>query len=198
MPAWPVTLLRRTRPAGLLLGALAACVMSASAASAAGAKCPLGTGTPSGGDVQWAFSETGPPNGSHPDISSAYTHGRGTWTAGRAIGELCSQDVLSAGRSRNLVVAVSGSAALTPHVTEFGLLGVRLVLRVRVSASDDPSCRSGARGTVTLFASYYSTHQDSLTIHFARSCADHDHTFSGPRLHVLISRNGAQVNTASG
>ena len=148
--------------------------------------------------MQWAFSETGPPSGRHPGVTSAYTHGRGTWTGGRANGELCAQDVLSTGRSRNLVLTVSGTAPLTPHVTESGLLGVRIVLPVRVSASDDPSCRAGARGTVTLFASYYSTHRDSLAIRFSNSCADDDHTFSGTRLHVLIARNGAQVNAASG
>jgi hypothetical protein len=77
-----------------------------------------------------------------------------------------------------------------------GLLGVELALKVRVAASDDPACAVGSSGTVTLFASYYSTHRDSLRLRFAAGCADHDHTYSGSSLHVLITRKGVQVNSA--
>jgi len=179
------------------------CVVAATAviAAAAGAKpadraqCPLTTGLPSGGDVQWAFTETGAPNDRHPGISSSYTHGRGSWRGGRANGTVCSQDVLTRGPSRNLVLGVGGPAMLTAKVTELGLLGVRLVLPVRVSASDDGTCATGTRGTVTLFASYFAIHRDSLSLHFAAPCADHNHVYTGSRLHVLIARGGAQVNS---
>jgi hypothetical protein len=181
------------------------CVLAGAAviAGAAGAKpadraqCPLTTGLPSGGDVQWAFTETGPPGGHHPGISSSYTHGRGSWTSGRANGTVCSQDVLTRGPSRNLVLGVAGQATLTPKVTELGLLGVRLVLPVKVSATDDGTCQAGTRGTAALFASYFAVHRDSLSLHFAAQCADHDHLYSGPQLHVLIARDGAQVNSPS-
>jgi hypothetical protein len=48
---------------------------------------------------------------------------------------------------------------------------------------------------VTLFASYYSVHRDSIALHFTGACAAHDHTFTGAIVKVLISRNGAQVNS---
>jgi hypothetical protein len=54
----------------------------------------------------------------------------------------------------------------------------------------------GTRGTITLFASYYSTHVDTIAMHFAAACADHDHHFSGQIVHVEIDRGGHQVNTA--
>jgi hypothetical protein len=41
-----------------------------------------------------------------------------------------------------------------------------------------------------------SVHRDSIVLHFAAACASHDHTFTGSIVHVLIARNGAQVNTA--
>jgi hypothetical protein len=159
------------------------------------ALCPLKAGSPSGGDVQWAFTETGPPGGKHDGIRSSYTHGRGNWTTGRATGKACSQDSPSKGPSRNLVLTIAGKAKLSPKVTELGLLGVRLVLPVRVSASDDSACAAGTGGTVTLFASYYAIHRDSLKLHFAAGCAGHNFTYRGSRLHVLIARHGAQVNT---
>jgi hypothetical protein len=180
-------------------GILAATVVIAAGAAAKPADralCPLKAGSPSGGDVQWAFSETGPPSGAHRGISSSYTHGRGTWTGGRASGRACSEDSPTKGPSRNLVLAVAGKAKLSPKVTELGLLGVRLVLPVRVSASDDPACSAGTRGTATLFASYFAIHRDSLSLHFATGCAEHDHSYGGSGLHVLVARDGAQVNTS--
>jgi hypothetical protein len=180
-------------------GMLAATVIVAGGAAAKPANralCPLKTGSPSGGDVQWAFTETGPPSDTHRGISTSYTHGRGSWTRGRATGTACSQDSPTAGPSRNLVLAAAGKAKLSPKVTQFGLLGVRLVVPVRVSASDDRACAAGTRGTATLFASYFAVHRDSLSLHFSGGCADHDHRYSGSKLHVLIARHGAQVNTA--
>jgi len=69
------------------------------------------------------------------------------------------------------------------------------VIGVKVTATNDRACAKGAKGTVTLFASYYSVHQDSLTAHFGVACADHDLSFTGSVLRVEIQRNGAQVNS---
>jgi hypothetical protein len=167
----------------------------ATAKTAGNAQCPLKPGSPSGGDVQWAFSETGPPAGSHRGISS-YTHGRGNWTSGRATGKACSQDSRTTGPPDNIVLAVAGNATLSPGIMELGLPGVGLTLSVTVSGSDDPACAAGTHGTVTLLASYYSTHSDSLALHFGHACADHNHRYTGSKLHVLITRHGAQVNSA--
>jgi hypothetical protein len=166
------------------------------AGSAAKVKCPIKASAAST-PVEWAFSESAPPSGRHEGIASSYTHGRGRWQAGRASGTVCHTDLLSGGSgSENLVLAVAGAAKLSPRVTRGGLLGVELALNVKVAASDDPACPAGGTGTVTLFASYFSVHRDTVRLRFAAACATHDHLFTGPSLHVLITRKGAQVNSA--
>ena len=70
------------------------------------------------------------------------------------------------------------------------------MIPVRVAATDDASCTQGARRSVTLFASYYSIHRDSIATRFGAACGDHDLTFQGTIVKVEISRNGAQVNSA--
>lgn len=186
---------------GALLGVAAVAVVSAATATAglapaAKVKCPIkasGASSP----VEWAFTETSAPTGPHRGIASSYTHGRGTWQGGRASGTVCHADQLTGGkRSQNLVLAMAGASKLSPRVTRLGLLGVELALKVKVAASDDPACATGSGGTVTLFASYFSVHKDSLRLRFAAGCADHDHSFGGSSLHVLITRKGAQVNSA--
>lgn len=91
---------------------------------------------------------------------------------------------------------VAGAARLSPGVVRLGLSGVQLTLSVSVSASDDTACPTGTRGSVTLFASYHEVHRDSVRMHFAGACASHDHLYTGSALHVLIARNGGQVNSA--
>jgi hypothetical protein len=175
---------------------LAAPASSSSAGrTASSAHCPIGAGSPSGGSVQWAFTESGPPSGPHAGISSSYTHGRGNWSGGHATGTACHEDSLTGGHgSRELVLKITGSARLSPGITRMGLRGVALELKDTVSASSDPECTVGTHGTVTLFASYYSVHSDSLQLHFTGGCSNHDHSFTGPQLHVLLTRGGAQVN----
>ena len=179
---------------GALAAAVAAMATGAAAKPAAHVQCPLKTGSPSGGYVQWAFTESGLPSGRHPGIRSSYTHGRGSWSAGRTTGTVCGQDSVIGGGSRNLELSAAGRAKLSPRITKLGRLGVGLVIPVRVTASDDSACLSGTRGTVTLFASYYAVHHDSVAVRFATGCADHDHNYGGSDLHVLIAHDGAQVN----
>jgi hypothetical protein len=182
-----------------LVGAIAVSTGAAaptSAARAAGsARCPISAGSPTGGNVQWAFTDSAPPSGAHPGIASSYTHGHGTWTGGHASGTVCHEDTLTGGHgSRELVLRIGGTAKLSPGITRLGLRGVALELKGTVSASNDPACVSGTHGTVTLFASYYSVHRDSVQLRFTGGCADHDHTFIGSQLRVLLTRGGAQVN----
>ncbi|MEA2146539.1 MAG: hypothetical protein QOG59_2126 [Solirubrobacteraceae bacterium] len=178
------------------LGALVALLLVVSAASAKSTQvvCPLAPGSPSGGDVQWAFSDSGRPAGNA--VKSSYVHGRGSWTSGRATGTACTTDSPTKGGGvRDLVLAVSGRSKLTGRVTQGGLLGVRLVLGVKVRASDAKHCAKGATGTITLFASYYSVHRDTMQIHFSSRCTGHNLSYRGSSLHVYIARHGAQVNT---
>jgi hypothetical protein len=177
--------------------AVAAAASSSGAAKSTGLRCPLKSGPPSGGDVQWGFHETGAPSaGNSTGVSSSYTHGRGNWTSGRATGTACSQDSGGGQPTRNLVLAVVGPAKLKPRVNRLHHPGVALALRVRVSASDDPACTVGTTGTLTLFASYFATHVDSVELRFGAACSGHDYTFTGSGVVVLIARHGAQVNSA--
>lgn len=175
--------------AGLVLavagaaGASVTCPASASAASANTA-----------GPVQWAFSVLGAPSAGAAGVSWSWTRGNGVWNTGQATGTICSEDKGSFPR-RDLVLKVTGSSLLVPKTTRLGLLGVSVALPVTVSATDDATCPKGTRGTVTLFASYYATHRDTIAVHFAGACTDHNHTFTGSIVKVLISRNGAQVNS---
>jgi hypothetical protein len=151
----------------LLSGALAHAATAGPAHTAGSTRCPIGAGSPSGGSVQWAFTESGPPSGSHPGVASSYTHGRGNWSGGHATGTACHEDSLTGGHgSRELVLRITGSARLSPGITRMGLRGVALELKGTVSASNDPACATGTRGIVTLFASYYAVHRDGLQLRF--------------------------------
>jgi hypothetical protein len=177
------------------LGALAALLVAVPAGAKSGnVACPLQPGAPSGGDVQWAFSDTGRPVGNA--VKASYVHGRGNWTSDRATGTACTTDSLTKGGGvRDLVLAVSGKSKLTGRVTQGGLLGVRLVVPVKVRATDDKACAKRATGTITLFASYYSVHRDTVQIHLNSRCTAHNRSYSGSSVHVYIARDGAQVNT---
>jgi hypothetical protein len=177
------------------LGALVVLLLAVPAGAKSGkVACPIAPGAPSGGDVQWAFSDSGPPVGNA--VKTSYVHGRGNWTRAHATGTACTTDALRHGGGvQHLVLAVSGKSKLTGRVTQGGLLGVRLVLPVKVRATDDQACANGAAGTITLFASYYSVHRDTMQIHFSSGCAGHDRSYRGSALDVYIARHGAQVNT---
>ena len=60
--------------------------------------------------------------------------------------------------------------------------------------SDDLSCPVASHGSVTLFASYYEEHRDSLKLRFADNCATYADTFAGQMLSALIAEDGHQVN----
>ena len=94
------------------------------------------------------------------------------------------------------MLAVRGSSHVSAGVTRLGRRGVELLLNVTVAASDSPSCTLGTRGAVTLFASYYQGHHDSLRFRFASGCRTLAATYTGSRLIALIARNGHQVNSA--
>lgn len=191
------------RPSGraLLATSIAMGVASALAfagGAAASVTCPASASAPTtsttAGAVQWEFSVIGAPTAGASGVTSSWTRGNGTWNGGKATGTICSEDKGSFAR-RDLVLNASGSSVLVPKTTRLGLLGVSIVVPVTVSASDDTACPTGTHGAVTLFASYYSVHRDSIALHFTGACAAHDHTFTGAIVKVLITRDGAQVNS---
>jgi hypothetical protein len=172
----------------IFAGGAGASVVCPASASAASAPSTLGP-------VQWAFSVIGAPTAGASGVTSSWTRGNGTWDGGIAAGTICSEDKGGGAPRRDLVLKVSGTSTLIPKTTRLGLLGVALVLPVTVTASDDTACPKATRGTVSLFASYFSTHRDTIALHFTGACASHDHTFTGAIVKVLITRNGAQVNS---
>lgn len=188
------------RPSGraLLAAAVALGVASALAfagGAAASVTCPASASAAgTTGPVQWAFSVIGAPTAGASGVTSSWTRGNGVWNTGKATGTICSEDKGSFVR-RDLVLKVSGNSVLVPKTTRLGMLGVGIVLPVTVSASDDTACPTATKGTVTLFASYYSVHRDTIALHFTGACTTHDHTFTGAIVKVLVTRNGAQVNS---
>jgi hypothetical protein len=179
------------------LAALAAAAdAGASGVSAGRVACPLRASSVAPSGEAWAFTETGPPSAPHRGIASSYTHGRGSWGGGRGSGTICNQDSAPGRPSREVVLAVGGPATISPRITRDGRLGVGLALRVTVSSSDDPGCPPASRGMVTLFASYFEEHHDSVQLRFTGACSAYDLTFAGTQLHVLIANDGRQVNSA--
>jgi hypothetical protein len=186
----------------VLAGALTALSLIHAAPSAAHARiaaadpaaCPLkpSSATPSGD--AWAFTESAPPATPHPGITSSYSHGRGTWAGGHGAGTICTEDSVSGQPSHDLVLTLAGAARISPQITRLGHLGAGLVLNVKVAASDDQSCTPGERGTVTLFASYYQQHDDSVELDLKGDCSSYRYTYTGSQVHVLIADNGRQVN----
>jgi hypothetical protein len=177
------------------LGAIvAALALAASAAPAAPTvTCPASAA--SAGPVQWAFSVISAPSASSAPVKNSWTRGNGTWSAGRAHGTICMDDQGGGSPKTRIVLSASGSSVLSPGIRKLGLKGVGIVIGLRVSATDDANCTQGARGSVTLFASYYSVHRDRIVTRFGAACSDHDLTFTGSSVNVEISRNGAQVNS---
>jgi len=181
---------------GVVVGLSAFAEAPARAVSADPAACPLKASSVIPSGEAWAFTETGPPSTPHPGITSSYTHGRGTWTNGRGSGTICNEDSVTGHPSHNLVLAVGGSSRISTNITRLGHLGAGLLLNVTVSASDDETCPVGTRATVTLFASYFQGHHDSVQFHFTGGCGAYDYTYVGSQLHVVIANNGQAVRSA--
>jgi hypothetical protein len=159
-----------------------------SAGSAQGAvRCPIKASVAHSARLQWAFSGR---------TAASHTHGRGTWLGGRSAGTICQQRARTGRPLLMVVLSVVGSARLSPGMTRLGLTGVGLSFPVRVSASADSACPVGTRGTVSLFSSYHEAHGDSVRLHFSSGCSTHDESLTGSGLHVLIARDGQQVNRA--
>ena len=175
-----------------LLAVAVAAALGGGSATAATVTCPASAGAT--GPVQWAFSVLGAPSASSSGVSSSWTRGNGTWNAGRSHGTICVDDQGGGTPKNRIVLTSAGTSTLSPGITKLGLKGVGIAIPVTVSASNDPNCSKGAKGTVTLFASYYSVHRDSIVTRFGPACSDHDNTFTGTIVRVAISRNGAQVN----
>jgi len=155
--------------------------------------CPASV-TAVSGPIQWAWSAYGKPSSSGSNVSYSQTIGSGTWNNDKAKGTICSENQGGGEPKRSIVLSVSGSSTVTADVTKAGHPGVEIVLRASVSKSGDPAvCPVGATGRITLFASYFSVHDDEAVMRFSGTCAAWNAAFSGSILHVKISNNGAEI-----
>jgi hypothetical protein len=144
--------------------------------------------------AEWVWSAYGKPSTSAKHVSYSQTGGNGTWSHGTAHGTICSENQGGGEPKRSIVLKIAGSSKLSPGIKRGGLLGIGITLRATVAKTGDPNvCPTGSTGTVTLFASYYSTHQDRASLRFTGTCSAWNMTFSGPILHVEISNNGAMI-----
>ena len=144
--------------------------------------------------AQWVWSAYGKPASSGGSVSYSQTGGNGTWSGGSAHGTICSENQGGGKPKRSIVLKVAGASKLTPGITRGGLLGIGITLHVTVIKSGDPNvCPVGSTGTVTLFASYYSTHRDRASIVYNGTCSSWNESFSGSILHVGISNSGHMI-----
>lgn len=172
-----------------------AALAPAAASAEARVRCPLDAKSSASGQVQWAFSQFGPPTGKHPGLTKSYTHGHGTWLGSRARGWVCHQDMGGGSPTRHVVLrAAANPSKLSGMVTRLGKLGVEITLPLIVTATDDDACEVGTHARITLFASYYDVHVTRGVLRFDAGCRAHDHTYRNPALKVLVTRGGAQVN----
>lgn len=159
------------------MGVLLAVTLAVTAgATTPSVRCPIKAGMPTGGGVQWAFGDS---------TSSFYVHGHGTWTNGRADGQIC----ISRGSSTD-VLTVAGSSRLQ---TATAGADVVLTLPVSVTQTSGSGCAAGAHGSVTLYAHYHVTGIDIARFHLTTACASRNHSYTGSGLHMLITRHGAQL-----
>jgi hypothetical protein len=147
--------------------ALAASVVTAAPTGSA-VKCPIAV---KGGAVavNWAFSA---------NVGRIYIHGRGNYTPARGSGTACQQRT-----NANLVLSVPGRGTLTRGISKGATTGAQLVLPVRVTASDLPSCPLRTRGKLTLFSSYNATQRDSVRLDLPACLHENLH---GSGVHVAI------------
>jgi len=137
-----------------------------------------------GGIPPWGF-HTGPPltaaNGSF-----ARGHGQISLTANTVSGILCQVD-RSRGRDRLIVMTVEHHLLYHSHYAVlWGYPGNIMVVNVKVRSSNDPRCRVGTVGRLTLFASYNGVRSDSVRFSFPRACAPHDHLYHGSQVNNQV------------
>jgi hypothetical protein len=156
--------------------------------------CPAGIASAGVSSAQWVWSNYGKPSSSATSVSYSQSGGSGTWSSRTAKGTICSQDQGGGQPKRSIVLSVSGASTLSPGIHKLGLLGIGLTLSASVTKSGDQAvCPVGSTGTINLFASYYGTHKDKVTMSFAGTCAAWNETFAGSSLHVEISNHGAMI-----
>jgi hypothetical protein len=138
-----------------------------------------------GGIPPWGFHTGMPITGA----TGSYARGHGdiNLAANTVSGILCQVDRIRGGRDRLIVMTVMRHLVYHSHyAVRWGFPGNLMKIIVRVQSSNDPRCKVGTLGRVTLFASYNGVRSDSVAFRFPASCADHDHTYHGPQVNNQV------------
>ena len=183
----------RRLPKGLGLLAVAVGVLTASipallaqASPAYGAIYPCFNripGTP--GIPPWGF-HTGPPLAGD---SGSYARAVGDidLASNWITGTIC-QVNLEPGQPSRLIMLSPGPRIIahSHDAIMWGYPGNLVVTKVKVVASNDPSCKVGTVGTMTMFGSYNGVRSDSIQFQFPPSCKDHNHLYHGPQVNAQV------------
>jgi len=161
--------------------------------------CLAAIGTPAAAQpvqycAQIPFIQGIPPWGFHAGLpiagsrgSYARGHGDINLAAGTISGILCQVDRAPRQPDRLILMAVQPHLVRHSHgAVLWGVPGNLIVFNVRVQRSSDPRCPVGARGRVTLFASYNGVRSDSVRFRFSPACRDHDHLYHGAQVNAQV------------
>lgn len=134
-----------------------------------------------GGIPPWGFHTGAPITGAQG--SYARGHGHINLGASTVSGILCQVDRRRHHRDRLIIMTVEHHLVYhSHHAVRWGVPGNIMKIIVRVRRSNDPRCRVGTRGHVTLFASYNGVRSDSVRFRFPAACRDHNHLYHGPQV----------------
>jgi len=164
--------------------ASAAAALTATAGTAAGysAGCgeiPIVLGIP-----PWGFHTGNPDFGSSG--SFARGHGEINLGANTVSGIIC-QERRFGGPTRAITMTVLRHLDYHSHVAVmWGYPGNIMKIHVKVTASNDPRCKTGTIGRAVLFASYNGVRSDSVQFFFPHACARQSHLYHGTQVNNQV------------
>jgi hypothetical protein len=132
----------------------------------------------------WGF-HTGPPVGAVG--SFARGHGEINLDASTVSGIICQERHFRGKPTRSITMTVEHHLVYHSHVAMmWGYPGNIMKIVVRVQASNDPGCETGAVGHATLFASYNGVRSDSVQFFFPAPCRDQDQLYHGTQVNNQV------------
>ncbi|HET8979978.1 MAG TPA: hypothetical protein VFN87_17620 [Solirubrobacteraceae bacterium] len=138
-----------------------------------------------GGIPPWGFHTGAPITGA----SGSYARGHGdiNLAANTVSGILCQVNRVRHRPDRLIIMNVQHHLVYhSHHAVRWGFPGNLMKIIVRVRSSNDPQCRVGTLGHVTLFASYNGVRSDSVRFSFPAACRDHNHLYHGPQVNNQV------------
>ena len=102
-------------------------------------------------------------------------------------GKIC-QDIYSGSQPARIMAVRLGPRIIyhTHHAEMWGYAGNLITAPVRVIASDDPRCKVGTLGHVTMYASYNGVRSDSIQLFLGAGCRDQNLLYHGPQVDAQV------------